>query len=378
MKQIKIHDKEFKLYLPYEKIRSIVVEMAEKMNNDLSGKNPLFVCILNGSFMFAAELYKHIDLNDSEISFVKLASYNGDQTSGSVKELIGLNEDIKGRTVIILEDIVDTGITIDSILKQLAAKEPKEVLIATLLFKPEALQKDIPLHYVGLKIPNDFIVGYGLDYNGYGRNLIDFYSVINTLKFLHMLNLVLFGPPGAGKGTQAEFIINTFELKHLSTGDLLRNEIAAGTKLGLEAKAFMDKGELVPDAVVIGMIKCMLEASKDAKGFIFDGFPRTVQQAKALDELLRENGTGIAGMLSLEVEKQELIDRLLSRGKISSRSDDQDQSIIENRINVYNQKTLPLIEYYQSQGKHLGINGMGTIEEIAQRIKTGVEKLKKG
>lgn len=193
-----------------------------------------------------------------------------------------------------------------------------------------------------------------------------------------MLNLVLFGPPGAGKGTQAEFIINTFELKHLSTGDLLRNEIAAGTKLGLEAKAFMDKGELVPDAVVIGMIKCMLEASKDAKGFIFDGFPRTVQQAKALDELLRENGTGIAGMLSLEVEKQELIDRLLSRGKISGRSDDQDQSIIENRINVYNQKTLPLIEYYQSQGKHLGINGMGTIEEIAQRIKTGVEKLKKG
>jgi hypoxanthine phosphoribosyltransferase len=180
MKQIKIHDKEFKLYLPYEKIRSIVVEMAEKMNNDLSGKNPLFICILNGSFMFAAELYKHIDLIESEISFVKLASYNGDQTSGSVKELIGLNEDIKGRTVVILEDIVDTGITIDSILKQLAKKEPKEVLIATLLFKPEALQKEIPLHYVGLKIPNDFIVGYGLDYNGYGRNLIDIYSVINN------------------------------------------------------------------------------------------------------------------------------------------------------------------------------------------------------
>jgi adenylate kinase len=147
--------------------------------------------------------------------------------------------------------------------------------------------------------------------------------------------------------------------------------------LDLEAKAFMDKGELVPDGVVIGMIKCMLEASKDAKGFIFDGFPRTVQQAKALDELLHENGTAIAGMLSLEVEKQELIDRLLSRGKISGRPDDQDQSIIENRINVYNQKTLPLIEYYQSQGKHLGINGMGTIEEIAQRIETGVKKLKK-
>src|SRR5690606_19692093 len=151
---------------------------------------------------------------------------------------------------------------------------------------------------------------------------------------------------------------------HLSTGDLLRSEIATGTKLGLEAKAFMDKGELVPDAVVIGMIKSKLEANEDAKGFIFDGFPRTVEQAKALDELLNANGTPISGMLSLEVEKQELINRLLSRGESSGRADDQDQSIIENRINVYNEKTSPLIEYYKKQGKHFGIDGMGTIEEI--------------
>ncbi len=190
-----------------------------------------------------------------------------------------------------------------------------------------------------------------------------------------MLNLVLFGPPGAGKGTQAEFLINSFGLNHLSTGDLLRSEIAAGTKLGLEAKSFMDKGELVPDAVVIGMIKSKLENNKDAKGFIFDGFPRTVEQAKALDNLLDENGTPISGMLSLEVEKQELIDRLLSRGKISGRADDQDQSVIENRINVYSEKTLPLIEYYKPQGKHFGIDGMGTIDEIAGRLKTVVEKL---
>ncbi len=179
MKQVKILDKEFKLFIPYEKIRSEVEKMAEQMNQELNGKNPLFVCILNGSFMFAAEIFKRINLLDSEITFVKLASYTGDKTTGNVKQLIGLNERIEGRTVVVLEDIVDTGITIDNILKQLGAMNPKEIKIATLLLKPDALQKKVQLDYVGLEIPNDFIVGYGLDYNGYGRNLIDIYSVIN-------------------------------------------------------------------------------------------------------------------------------------------------------------------------------------------------------
>ena len=179
MKQVKILDKEFKLFIPYEKIRSEVEKMAELMNQELNGKNPLFVCILNGSFMFAAEIFKRINLLDSEITFVKLASYTGDKTTGNVKQLIGLNERIEGRTVVVLEDIVDTGITIDNILKQLGAMNPKEIKIATLLLKPDALQKKVQLDYVGLEIPNDFIVGYGLDYNGYGRNLIDIYSVIN-------------------------------------------------------------------------------------------------------------------------------------------------------------------------------------------------------
>jgi len=192
-----------------------------------------------------------------------------------------------------------------------------------------------------------------------------------------MLNIVLFGPPGAGKGTQAEFIIETFGLNHLSTGDLLRNEIAAGTKLGLEAKSYMEKGELVPDTVVIGMIKSKLETDSNTKGFIFDGFPRTVEQAKVLDNLLNENFTPISGMLNLEVEKQELIDRLLRRGKTSGRPDDQDRSVIETRINVYNEKTLPLVQYYKQQNKHFGINGMGTIDEITERLKEVLEKIQK-
>ncbi len=190
-----------------------------------------------------------------------------------------------------------------------------------------------------------------------------------------MLNLVLFGPPGAGKGTQAEFLIEKFGLVHLSTGDLLRSEIAASSPLGLEAKRFMDNGELVPDSVVIGMIKNKLETTADAKGFIFDGFPRTVAQAEALDQLLNANNTPVSAMLSLEVEKAELISRLLNRGITSGRSDDQDESVIENRINVYNEKTLPLKNYFAEQGKHFGINGMGTIAEIATRLSDAINAL---
>ncbi|MCK5730527.1 MAG: hypoxanthine phosphoribosyltransferase [Draconibacterium sp.] len=180
MKQVKVHDKTFELYIPNEKITSVVEEMAKKMNVELADKNPLFLCILNGSFMFAAELFKRIELIETEISFVKLASYQGDKTTGKVKQLIGLNEDIEGRTVVILEDIVDTGITITNIQAQLDKLNPKEVLIATLLLKPDSLQKEVDLNYVGIEIPNDFIVGFGLDYDGYGRNLEDIYTVINN------------------------------------------------------------------------------------------------------------------------------------------------------------------------------------------------------
>jgi hypoxanthine phosphoribosyltransferase len=177
MKTVKIIDKEFELFIPYEKIRAVVEDMAEKMNHDLKDKNPLFLCILNGSFMFAAEIFKRITLLDAEITFIKLASYSGTSTTGKVRELIGLNEQLAGRTVVVLEDIVDTGITIASTIEQIKSKNPLDIKIATLLLKPDALKEKVLLDYIGIEIPNDFIVGYGLDYDGKGRNLIDIYKL---------------------------------------------------------------------------------------------------------------------------------------------------------------------------------------------------------
>lgn len=183
-----------------------------------------------------------------------------------------------------------------------------------------------------------------------------------------MLNLVLFGPPGAGKGTQSQLLIDKYKLIHLSTGDLLRNEISNGTPLGLEAKKIMDEGQLVPDEVVIGMISNMLDESKDANGFIFDGFPRTVAQAEALDNLLESRQKSISGMIALIVDEEELEKRLLSRGKESGRPDDANQEIIRKRIQEYKSKTTPVANYYDNQGKLQSIKGVGSIEEIAESI----------
>jgi adenylate kinase len=179
-----------------------------------------------------------------------------------------------------------------------------------------------------------------------------------------MLNLVLFGPPGAGKGTQSQKLIEKYGLIHLSTGDLLRSEIAQGTELGLEAKKLMDQGVLVPDEVVIRMISHKLDANREAQGFIFDGFPRTVAQAEALDNLLHSKKTPIHGMIALEVTDPELEQRLLLRGKDSGRPDDANPEVIRKRIKEYNDKTAPVAGFYKDQQKFKSISGIGSIEEI--------------
>ena len=192
-----------------------------------------------------------------------------------------------------------------------------------------------------------------------------------------MLNLVLFGAPGSGKGTQSKTLIEKYQLIHLSTGDLLRSEIAQGTELGLEAKKLMDDGNLVPDAVVHGMISNKLAANKGAKGFIFDGFPRTVAQAEALDQLLASKGESISTMIMLKVDDEELMHRLLLRGKDSGRPDDANPEVIRKRLDEYHSKTEIVADFYKDQNKLKAINGIGNVEDVFSAIVDVIDGLKK-
>jgi adenylate kinase len=192
-----------------------------------------------------------------------------------------------------------------------------------------------------------------------------------------MFNLILFGPPGSGKGTQSEKLIAKYNLKHLSTGDLLRSEITRKTILGLEAKKFMDKGNLVPDEVVIGMINDSLDNNPDVEGFLFDGFPRTAIQAGELDDLLKQKNTCIDVMLALDVSEDELIKRLVKRGETSGRSDDNNEQVIRARIMEYHQKTAAVADHYQKTNKVIFVKGEGGIDEIFNRLSNEIDRLKK-
>lgn len=189
-----------------------------------------------------------------------------------------------------------------------------------------------------------------------------------------MLNIILFGPPGSGKGTQAKNLVDKYDLLHISTGDLFRYEMGNDTPLGLEAKSYIKKGELVPDSITIGMLKNKVNSTPDVEGYIFDGFPRNIAQAEALDAFLKEKGQQVDMLLSLDVDDEEIVKRILKRGETSGRSDDQNPEIIRNRISVYNEETCPVYDYYKKKGKSKSIDGIGTLEVIFDRLCAAIVK----
>lgn len=367
---ITLNGLQFQEYISEATLLKAIDEVAAQINSDFKGKEPVFLVVLNGAYKFATELLSRFE-GDCEIEFVKMSSYDGTSSTGQVQTHIPLEADLEEREVVIIEDIVDSGNTIEKITQMMVQAGVNKYRIASLFYKPEAYTKEYKIHYVGLEIPNDFIVGYGLDYNGLGRNL----NAIYKLKTTKMTNLVLFGPPGAGKGTQASFLKEKYNLVHISTGDVFRYNIKNATELGTLAKSYIDKGQLVPDSVTIDMLSATVDETPDANGFIFDGFPRTTAQAEALDKLLAEKGTEVSAMIALEVDDEILVKRLLERGKTSGRKDDADETVIRNRIKVYYDETAILKGYYQKQDKYFGVDGVGEINEITTRLSSVIDKL---
>ena len=191
-----------------------------------------------------------------------------------------------------------------------------------------------------------------------------------------MLNIILFGPPGSGKGTQAKNLVDHYDLLHISTGDLFRYEMGNNTPLGLEAKSYISKGDLVPDKVTIGMLKNKVNSNPDVNGYIFDGFPRTIAQAESLDAFLLEKDSGITVLTALEVDDNEIVKRILNRGLTSGRADDNDELIIRNRIGTYNNETAQVFDYYAKAKKSIKVSGIGSIEEIFDRLKDAIDESK--
>lgn len=369
MNRILLKDKYFVPYIPYGRIEKAIDDVAARINSDFRDFDgvPIVLCVLNGSILFTAELMKRFTFT-CELSSVRLASYEGTLSTGVTRKILGLTTAIKGRTVIVVEDIVDTGKTITDLYDILLEAGAAEVKICTMLLKPDVYKKDLKLDYVALEIENRFIVGFGLDYDQLGRNYKDIYILEKEANKLPMKHFLIFGPPGAGKGTQAARLIERYGLRHVSTGDLLRREIAAGTTLGLQAKSLIDKGELVPDEVVEGMIASELDNNPGARAFIFDGFPRTTAQAEHLDAMLAARGEQVDAVLSLMIPDDTVFERIRHRAEIENRVDDTKPEIIRNRIDNYHAKTEPVIAHYKAKGVYREIDGLGTIDEVFGKV----------
>ncbi len=367
---IKLYDKRFKLFLKEEEILAAVKKIAQDIAEDYRDQVPIFVGVLNGAFMFVSDFLKHYPY-PCEVSFVKLSSYRGLTSTGIVQTLLDVPDNIEGRSVIILEDIIDTGRTLQELVHIFSNTNVKDFKIASLFYKSESYNGEYPIDYFGMEIPNKFIVGYGLDYKEQGRNFRSVYQLTQN----QMINIVLFGKPGAGKGTQAAFLKEKYNLKHISTGEVFRYNMKNNTKLGQLAQSYIDKGELVPDEVTIKMLRDEVEKFPEANGFIFDGFPRTDAQAEALDNLMDSKNMRIHATIALEANDDVLVERLLERGKESGRSDDQDEGKIRNRFEEYNEKTAPLKRYYEAQGKFHTVDGIGAIEEITERLTQVIDGL---
>lgn len=367
---VKLKDKQFVPFLTEEEILRAVKKIAAEIAEDYKDKIPIFVGVLNGAFMFTSDFLKNYP-HPCEVSFVKLSSYSGLTSTGIVETLLDVPENIDGRSVIILEDIIDTGRTLQKLVHLFTNSNVKDFKIASLFYKSELYNGEYTIDYFGMEIPDKFIVGYGLDYKEMGRNLRAVYQLNQN----QMINIVLFGKPGAGKGTQAAFLKEKYNLKHISTGDVFRYNIKNETKLGKLAQSYMDHGDLVPDEVTIKMLQDEVDNNPDASGFIFDGFPRTAAQADALDNFLESKDMQIDATIALEANNEELITRLLERGKESGRKDDQDESKIRNRFEEYNEKTAPLRAYYEAQGKFHIVDGIGEIQEITDRLTQVIDTL---
>jgi len=377
-KSLTLKNLHFEEFISESEIQNIVSNIATQIEKDLNGQTPIFIGILNGSFRFLNDLFSNFSM-ECEVEFVKLKSYQSTQSTGEITELIGLRDSLEGRTVVVVEDIIDTGLTITNVINDLLALKPKQLKVATLFLKPDIYKGALIPDYVGKEIPAEFIVGYGLDLDGLGRNLNAIYKNIESVslpdrKTKGMLNIVLFGPPGCGKGTQSAILKDKYDLVHISTGDVFRG-LDPESDLAKLAKSYADKGNLVPDEITIKILQSEVAKYPNAKGVIYDGFPRTEAQAEALDTFLASKGDSVSCMLELEVVEDELRSRLKGRALDSGRPDDADPKVIQNRIDVYNKQTAPVAAFYKTQGKHKAINGLGSIEEVSGRLFHNLEQV---